>query len=61
MAYPSHLSWGDTKRYLLDLESVLAAGGDNAESLAALRSARVELQSIFTASHSNAKRLLTGG
>lgn len=62
MARSAPLTWSDTKRYLLDLESVLGAGGqgEQADALKTLRDARVELQSIFTAAQLNAKKILTG-
>lgn len=58
----SGLQWSDAKRYLQDLEAVLAGSGgsDVSEALSALRSARVELQSIFTASQLNGKTILSG-
>jgi hypothetical protein len=58
----SGLQWSDAKRYLQDLEAVLGGqgGSDNADALSALRAARVELQSIFTASQLNGKAILSG-
>lgn len=52
------LSWAESRRYLADLEAVLASSSDTGDALAALRSARTELQSIFTASAASAAATL---
>jgi len=52
------LSWAESRRYLADLEAVLASSSDTGDALSALRAARTELQSVFTASASGAAATL---
>lgn len=54
----SGLTWADTRRYLLDLEALLAANIDN-DALTAFRSAKSEIFSIFNNAHYNAKKIIS--